>query len=169
MRYQCRRCGGNTYRLLGPDMTEPKDRSSTIPDVGLVVVDLKKSRKSLLRLHRRRFLRPSSREFRMSQSSGISRDRSQVAGPMKGKIIMETNCKISVAGVEENSRAKTIADIEQLVNISEKLAYRLSQPQMKDAAHHQQALNCSVGILNLSTPLSGAVGLPGPNILFAGP
>ena len=41
---------------------------------------------------------------------------------------METNCKISVAGVTENSRAKTIADIEQLVNISEKLAYRLSQP-----------------------------------------
>ena len=41
---------------------------------------------------------------------------------------METNCKISVAGVGDNSRAKTIADIEQLVNISEKLAYRLSQP-----------------------------------------
>ena len=82
----------------------------------------------MLRLHQRRFLRPSSPEFRISQSSGISRDRSQVAGPMKGQIIMETNCKISVAGVTENSRAKTIADIEQLVNISEKLAYRLSQP-----------------------------------------
>ena len=73
-------------------------------------------------------LRPSSLEFRISWSSGISRDRSQVTGLIKGKIIMETNCKISVAGVGDNSRAKTIADIEQLVNISEKLAYRLSQP-----------------------------------------
>ena len=41
---------------------------------------------------------------------------------------MEINCRISVAGVAENSRAKTIADIEQLVNISEKLADSLSQP-----------------------------------------
>ena len=41
---------------------------------------------------------------------------------------METNCKISVAGVVEKSRAKTIAAIEQLVNISEKVAYGLSQP-----------------------------------------
>ena len=41
---------------------------------------------------------------------------------------MERNCKISVAGVAEDSRAKTFADIEQLLTVSEKVARSLSQP-----------------------------------------
>ena len=41
---------------------------------------------------------------------------------------METNHKISVAGVAEDSRAKTIADIEQLLTVSEKVARGLAQP-----------------------------------------
>ena len=41
---------------------------------------------------------------------------------------MEPNYKITVAGVAEDSRAKTIADIEQLLTVSEKVAWGLSQP-----------------------------------------
>ena len=41
---------------------------------------------------------------------------------------MEPNYKISVAGVAEDSRAKTIADIEQLLTVSEKVACGLAQP-----------------------------------------
>ena len=41
---------------------------------------------------------------------------------------MERNCQISVAGVAEDSRAKTFADIEQLLTVSEKVARSLSQP-----------------------------------------
>ena len=41
---------------------------------------------------------------------------------------METNHKISVAGVAEDARAKTIADIEQLLALSRNVARGLSQP-----------------------------------------
>ena len=41
---------------------------------------------------------------------------------------MESNYKISVAGVAEDSRARTIADIEQLLTVSEKVARGLTQP-----------------------------------------
>ena len=41
---------------------------------------------------------------------------------------METNHKISVAGVAEDARAKTIADIEQLLALSRQVARGLSQP-----------------------------------------
>lgn len=41
---------------------------------------------------------------------------------------MEANYKISVAGVEEETRARTIADIEQLLALSGNVARGLSQP-----------------------------------------